>query len=712
MIPSVRTRILTDAPPYARNEGHGRTGIPKHSLLESDIEITPLLANASREGFRKKPVYEMHKWWARRLSSTFRFLLLASFADETASQESVWDDFYGSPSLENQVVLDPFMGGGTTVVEAAKLGLKILAADIDPVAWFVVSKEVSKFNEQGFLAEYRRLEELLKSDLQQSYQTRVDHSSAEVIHFFWVDALKCPYCKHRFEGHINYLFYDDRRGYGIGPARLAFCRECHEPRALSRRQSVFECLECGTETDAKTGPVQKGIVTCPSCLCEWAIKDIPKEQLPIPRKLFAVEYVDPKDGTRRFKPASSYDLRLFQKAQVELQNKGAHLPIPDTRIPTRGRNDRRPLRFGLTKYSDLFNSRQLLSLGKILNGILECKDMETREFMLLAFSDSLAGNNWFCSYAFGYRKLTPLFGIHAFRYVGRPVEGNVWGSSFGRGSFSSCVRKVLRGKRYSGRPWELRYDDGTRIRVYGGASGQVPVVPDFASLMKLDGPGALLRVGDSGNLSWIPARSVDLILTDPPYYDNLAYSELSDFYYAWLRKPVDWPQKTITDHTPMTRSLFVRRDFASADHYRYARGMNRAFAECRRVLKPSGMMVFTFHHSSRTAWEVIGAGLKSGGLRVTNSFPLLSEGSSGFHSEIGNIKWDVVFVCRPAETLRSSGVPRRNKASTDKLVSLWVSRAKGCGIPIGESDKMSMSLGFGTALEGGFIPGLTHRQSK
>ena len=87
--------------------------------------------------------------------------------------------------------------------------------------------------------------------------------------------------------------------------------------------------------------------------------------------------------------------------------------------------DKRPISYGFHRYAELFNSRQLLCLATILRTILNVKEDSLQELLLLAFSDSLASNNMMCYYAFDYDKMTPLFGLHGYNVVTRPVENNV-----------------------------------------------------------------------------------------------------------------------------------------------------------------------------------------------------------------------------------------------------------------------------------------------
>ncbi|MBC7226044.1 MAG: hypothetical protein H5T61_02250 [Thermoflexales bacterium] len=105
--------------------------------IERDFPIERLNPVALAEGNSKKPVYQMHKWWARRLGSAFRMMTLAAFAPAEVPEETLWSWFVaGGANPEGKIVLDPFMGGGTTVVEALQLSCRVIGVDINPVAFW------------------------------------------------------------------------------------------------------------------------------------------------------------------------------------------------------------------------------------------------------------------------------------------------------------------------------------------------------------------------------------------------------------------------------------------------------------------------------------------------------------------------------------------------------------------------------------------------
>jgi len=117
--------------------------IPINPKIQTEqIPVEWLHDIALREGNSKKPIYRIHKWWARRLGSVFRTLLILAMTPSRQRMDRVPNDFYLQHDFSNLTVLDPFMGGGTSIIEASKCGARTIGIDIDPVAWFITKKEI------------------------------------------------------------------------------------------------------------------------------------------------------------------------------------------------------------------------------------------------------------------------------------------------------------------------------------------------------------------------------------------------------------------------------------------------------------------------------------------------------------------------------------------------------------------------------------------
>ncbi|UZE92464.1 MAG: DUF1156 domain-containing protein [Methanosarcinales archaeon] len=667
--------------------------IPELARIERDCPIEEMYHIALREGNKKRPIYEVHKWWARRLGSNFRMLLKSAQHKSGTRIETLWKSFYENSGQQNLTLLDPFMGGGTSIIEATKCGFRTVGVDIDPVAWFITKKELDACDIGLIKREFDRIKGELEETIKSNYKTKLkDGEFADVIYYFWVDVIKCRECGDIFEAHPHFRLYESRKN----KYQVVFCPDCHTIKKIPINQNRFLCKICRTYVKVNKGTVKNAIYRCPSCQSQGSMRNLGKPGKPISKKIFALEYLHPVSNSREFKMASDFDYELFHKACEVFDRREKDLLFPRDAIPTENRKDKRPISHGYTHYYQLFNKRQLLSLSLIYGEILKIRDANIREFLLLAFSDSLANNNMLCYYAFAYRKLTPLFGLHAYRMITRPVEGNVWGIKFGRGSFTSCVFKMLRGKDYCVNPYELSYSNGKLKKVYTNESLNVTVTSDPQRWYEREGQCLLINKS-SEDLSYLQDATIDFILTDPPYYDNLSYSELADFYYVWLKdqliKYKIWNQPS----TPYKEALFVSRR-NKEEHERFVNGLIKVFRECRRVLKPEGLMILTYHHKDIRAWISLATAFLESGFEVTNVFPIRSEGRSGFHSASGNIKWDSVFCCRPTGLKKKRVIKQHYlRRWTNTRMHRWTKRLNDAGTEFSEADAKSLLFSLAVA---------------
>lgn len=663
--------------------------VPNPAKIERFVPIERLHTIARREGNAKKAVYEMHKWWARRLGSNFRMLLLGATQPQSVHGQTLWSKFYQPQDMRGMVVFDPFMGGGTSIVEATKMGARTIGSDIDPVAWFITKKEVEPFDEDAVRKALATIESKVRPRVSSFYKTQLpDGRVADVTNYFWVTVATCSDCGEEVEAHPHYLLFHDK----LNKRKTVFCPDCGVVQEIGGHRVNFECKSCHGAFNVKNGPTSAGIYHC-RCGHSAPLLEGVKPGKPLPARLFALEWeiagASRAEHQRGFIEARPEDIATMHAAEAEFERLKDSLQYPRAKIPTDSRRDNRPVNYGYDHYYQLFNPRQLLTLSLIYAEILALEDESAREYLLLAFSDCLASNNMLCPYAFGYRKLTPLFGLHAYRMITRPVEGNTYGSYFGRGSFEKCVEKVIRGKAYCKAPYE--YVGELRDTRVTGEKIESKVTTE-ASTWARGEANALLLNRPSNDLPEIPDATVDIILTDPPYYNNLPYSELSDFFYVWLKGHLPVGARWTAASTPYKESLYVNRH-TDEEQEKYRNGMVGVFKECRRVIKPSGLLIFTYHHLDSRAWEALGEALISSGFEVTTVFPLLAEGKSGFHSSEGNIKWDAVFCCRPCDPLpRSDASWAAARDSARGRALAWRDYFAGTDLRFSEADLRSFQM--------------------
>ena len=422
------------------------------TYIEKDLPIEELGKLAHKEAHARSPIYQMHKWWARRSSSVFRMFVLASFADDDVAEYQLWEQFYNGANLQGKIVLDPFMGGGTTIVESLRLGCKVIGRDINPVAWFITKKEIESIELDKLDVAFAKLQESAGQFIKNYYRTKCPSGhDAEIMYAFWIKHVQCPKCDQLVRIFPSYIISNKKDTSTI------YCPQCTcifettnkngkyriTKKALT---SLVECPNCHGTFAPDTGVAGRGKYTCPTCgNNEKFIEAVNRMKSHFEATLFALEVYCPQCG-RVYKSADEDDIQLFEKAKNEFEARKPELLFPRREIPTEGRSDPRPVNHGYTHFHLMFNERQLLCLSTLLSEILKIEDENVREFMLLAFSDCLDTNNIFCKYETNYQKISLLFGLNAYHPIERYAENNVWGTKFGRGSFTKCFEKMRRGK--------------------------------------------------------------------------------------------------------------------------------------------------------------------------------------------------------------------------------------------------------------------------
>lgn len=635
-------------------------------MIERNLPIKLISDVAIREGNSKKPVYTIHKWWARRLGSVVRSLLIGASLPYDASDEEFWKHYYTKNSLDI-TVLDPFMGGGTTLVESKKMGARTIGVDIDPLACFITKKELEHLD-YNLDIELDRLEKAVGKKIYEMYVTIVEGIKYPIINAFWVYELQCPACNLNIQTHPHYkLNYDKKK-------KDVFCKHCGKIHVVANDIKDFVCDACQTVTEIDKGVYNRGYCICPNCSEKFEFARIVAENKRY--KLFALEYES--NGQRYFKKATIEDVDLFNEAEMQCQKTIHKYFVPQGIIPTEKRTDARPISHGYLHYRDLFNSRQLLSLAMLFEEIIKIENNNLREWFLIAFSDCLASNNMLCNYAYGYRKLTPLFGIHAYTVPVRPVENNVWGApTYGRGSFRKCLKKVMKAKEYCNEVYESNYSSGTLQKAVTGEK-ILSVVTNENNVFNTQLADSLIINRSSEHLDEVLDDSVDLVLTDPPYYDNLHYSELADFYYQWIKDQISDNRQN-----PLSHSLYVHDD-SDETHINYETKLTNIFKQCYSKLKTNGMMIFSYHHNKELAWLAMGKAIKEASFEITNVIPIRSEGNSGYHTNENSIKWDSIIVMRKKADTRELW-----DSSIENLVNYWKEYFAAEQLDLKDCDKLS-----------------------
>ena len=619
--------------------------------IEQCLPLDQLNALARMESYNKhyyRPANYVHKWWARRLGSVFRTILLSTFADE---EQDVWQLYYEGADL-GKVVLDPFMGGGTTVTEALRLGCKVIGSDLNPVAWWTVRQAVSPVTPQELDAAFAQIETAVADRLLALYKTTcpICQEEADAVHVLWVKLAPCMGCGHSVALHPSYVLH-----YRQGNATL-FCPACNHVFSSHAPEQQASCPACAHAFKPKQGVVKGSAFTCPECgRKQTSLEATRANSGVLDQRMYALIVLCPEHA-QVFKAPDALDADRYQAIVAEFEHRRDTLPFPRQEIPPGLKtNDLR--NHSYRYWYELFNPRQLLALGTLLETILALEDGAIRDLMITLFSSSLEFNNLFCSYKGGHARrpgaVRHIFSHHAFVLPRQALENNLWGVNRSSGSFSALYRSRLRSSReYALAPVERVIREGRVVAkvLIPGERIAATLADDFASLSDVRG-NALLLCQDSSRLDQIPDDSVDAVITDPPYFDNVQYSELADFFYVWLRLALkDQYPAFEPELTPKAAEVVANPAQGKGTGF-YLDGLATVFCECHRVLKGDGLLVFTFHHKDPTAWASVLQAVLDASFSVRATYPVLAEMGQSVHIQGQEaMEYDAIIVCGKCES--------------------------------------------------------------
>lgn len=605
--------------------------------LETHFDATFVARLALREKQVQqsyRPIIQIHKWFARRPGSVFRSLLHAEF-DTRPLAESYTEDHDISG-----VIADPFMGGGTTVYEAARLGLSVIGADVNPMAYWTVRQAVAPLDLDGFQREAQQVIADVREQVGDLYRTRCQECSgvAEVKYFHHVKTCPCPSC-----GETVDLLPGLRLAEAVRhPREVYHCPGCDELKEIEPTKTP-RCPDC--EHDLTVRPVVRGTATCGHCGEQF--KHAGQLDSPPRHRLYGIEYhcaacYSGIQG-RQFKTPDAEDQAHIDEAARRLAAARDGLLIPDDEIPP-GDETTRLHRWGYRQWSELFSDRQLLGLGTLMRRIAEVSDAEVRNALATVFSDFLRYQNLLCRYDTYALKCQDVFAVHGFPVALLACENSLLGiPKVGSGSFVHFVAKYVKAKQYAQTPYEITYDG--RRKVMHPLSAESIETPLVDSEPYPRPQGAWLSCGPSQKLV-LRSDSLDGVFTDPPYFDNVQYAELMDFCYVWLRQLVGTDPAFQADSTRTDDELTGNVTRLRGLH-EFTAGLSAVFCQMASALKAGAPLVFTYHHNDPQAYVPLIVAILDTGLTCTTTLVAPGEMSASLH--IAGTKssiLDSVFVCR------------------------------------------------------------------
>ena len=632
-------------------------------LIEVSFPFDLVSKTASKEFLRRRgSISNIHSWWARRPLVASRSSIAAALlsVDEFNKEDlarntdlirRITTSSLSSPEFKKAItvlqdlirhsiqgsapkVLDPFAGGGSIPLEALRLGCQVHALDYNPVATLILKATlelplrystgrkglVKDLKHWGTVVWQRARKQVITYYLPEpstrgGIDSSVSQSSVnEPLAYIWTPIIKCqnPACDQEIP--LIKQFWLARKK----EKKIILVPDANEQNKRVNFQ-VTELKEAEQLSfDPSRGTINRAIARCLSCgfiIDSKTIKKLFRKKDYHERMITVIER--DKRG-KHYRPPHQDELAVLDKIKMHLSNLERELaelmeiePLPNEYLnpqdPEEDSHGTRCVKYGFTRYKDLFNPRQqvvLLTLMKIIKNIERELEMTGHEpedrtilltYLALLFS-ALTNHcsrmqrwvvNWEVAAATFSRQAIPMVWDHVELNVLHPTQG--W-------------MLLLN--------WMIETLDGDVLDLN---ATEIPIIQQ----------GSALQLP-------YPDNFFDAVITDPPYDDNITYSELADFFYVWLKRllrPI-YPHLFQSPLSPKSQEIVVnpnRTGNKTKARDIFKTQLTAAFREIHRVLKPGGTTVIVYAHQSIQAWNVFVKAIADSGLVVTAAWPVKTE---------------------------------------------------------------------------------------
>ncbi|GGP41042.1 DUF1156 domain-containing protein [Streptomyces abikoensis] len=614
-------------------------------LIEDAIPIDVISRTSASEkvGGRVGHPASMHLWWARRPLAASRAAVYAALTPaagrtRTLQEESDFFDAlctWGEPdqairTARNEVlaasddgppkVVDLFSGGGAIPLEALRLGCEVTANELNPVAHIIermileypqshsgLADDIRRWGKAWIDSAWEQLAPFYPSVDSGTGQQRIladDESDRRLpLAYLWTRTVRCPNpATPEHDAHLVRQTWLGRK-----KNRYVALKPVTDRDGWSLR---YEVVEAAAEADLGFDPAEGsrgGEVTCRICGATVTGQYVKAEARAgrMGTAPLAAIVTKAVGRGRDYLAVGEYELpddAECLKRLEELPVEPLSESLPGTMRITGGTC----MVYGFAQYRDLFTPRQLLSLSTLAAGIKQVHDEACAQGMepgrAAALSTALA---------------------MALNRVADRLSSLCRLDTKNEGGTNTFARQALP------MVWDF-YE----ANPFAGASGDVrKYLKETADLVQrlsaLPSPANCVR-GSAASLP-LPDNSQDAVITDPPYYDNISYADLSDFFYVWLKRSVGflYPTDLGGELTPKRNEAVVAayRHSGSKDAARehYENLMERAFSEAHRVLKPGAPLVCVYAHKTTSGWSSLVEALRNAGFTITEAWPLDTE---------------------------------------------------------------------------------------
>jgi putative DNA methylase len=620
--------------------------LPKNSSKRL-IDAGMMHYEASLAGFaerytRGETSHTIHVWWARRPHSAMRALIFATLCkDQSQVAFETLEKIGGAPVASNGVlhdarylldaqwykepprILDMFGGGGTIPMEAANLGTETYAIDANDLSVFIQKSNLEYsqyYNPQELSKAIKESGERILTQLEKETDplfplrryNLFGSDPSSVFGYLWTYSTPCCTCGFRFYLSKRH-WLSKKNGRRIA---LIYVDNGH------RQQAVMQNAQDGQKLKT-VWRRNNGIVVCPKCETENVDIDVRNCQ----DELVALIKPAINSGKDFFEVSEEAIPSPSLISQIEEDTlKELGIELPDSRLP-RWSGIVNPAIYGIETHSDFLNPRQRAVLLLLIKAL---RDEHHRlcESRGKEFADCVTGF---------------LSGL-----IDQVVDWNCRLSMW-------IPQNEQVGRAFSGPGVAMLWDYVETDQVLSGPANLwskldrivngVTSIPQFPNRVHV-------QQGYAQKLPY-PDHYFDAIITDPPYYDNIFYSVLADFFYVWKRPILNLVQpelfsSPITDSSHELVASTKRSGAAQKAHLDYCQQLSLALQEAARVLKPDGIFSFVYSHSSLQGWEAIIKAYRTTNLLITSVQPLGIERKQRPRAMTSEaINTCIVFIARP-----------------------------------------------------------------
>ncbi len=572
-----------------------------------------------------------------------------SLADLTLLHSLLAQTWHDPPSL-----IDPTAGGGSIPYEAIRYGISSAANDLNPVASAVLRAGVATpaLHGVGLVPDIEKWGQVLVQRLRHALVSffSLEAENESVVAYIFARTVACPRTGKPVPLSPNWWLSKEKGGTA---ARLVTERN---GQVLDRCE--FE-LVSGKAIDFDP---DRGTVAGGDAISPWDDLAIDGDHIKaeaqagrMGSQLYAVAVR--VGGKRGFRSPTATDLAAISAAEMELARK---LPawisggvVPAEEFPPG--NDQRPRHYGMNLWREFFSPRQLLVHGtfveefqKLVPEVRAKLDRERADAVLallgLMQGKAINYNSFLASWHVARGTMRSVFERHdfAFKWTFAEFEG---------------ARELY--------PW-------CRDQIFDAYEGIASLLspadrPMFDPKSGIEVPAKItITKGNAGALTNVPDRSHTLVCIDPPYYDNVMYAELSDYFLVWEQHTIGkiWPDlmdggladkknEAVANLARFADAGHRKRELADAD---YEAKMTAIFAECYRVLRDEGVLTVMFTHKRAEAWDTLGMGLMEAGFTIETSWPVNTESEQSLHQAAKNAASStILLVCR--KRFKPDGTP-------------------------------------------------------